>query len=285
MKSEERTFLSTRFSVEVIKEAVNVFDNQVNPTGKLKPSLEMTVVVEDKSIENPNQRADIQRGYDDEEEFFADYRKAPDSARYIRTFGGKNRNIALLRIGSSAETDQSELRVAVKIEAERLAQILAVFNVFEAHRGKSLVAKATLPQKERQPVIFIGHGHSNAWKELRDHLQDKHGFKIEAYELGARAGHAIRDILQSMLEKASMAFLVMTAEDETAGGTFNPRLNVVHEAGLFQGKLGFNRAIILLETEAEEFSNVHGIEEIRFTNIKEVFGDVVATIRREFPNA
>jgi len=48
--------------------------------------------------------------------------------------------------------------------------------------------------------------------------------------------------------------------------------------------LGFNRAIILLQTGATEFSNIHGIEQIRFTNIKEVFGDVLATIRREFPN-
>ena len=285
MRSEERSFLRTRFSVEVIKEAVEVFDQQVNPTGKLKPILDMTVVVEDKSIQNPKQRVDTVRGHDDEEEFFDDYRKAPDSARYIRTFRERNRNIALMRIGSLAETSQSEVRVGVKVEAERKAQILAVFNVFEAHREKSLLARDTLPQKEGQPVIFIGHGHSQAWKELRDLLQDKQGFKIEAYEIGARAGHAIRDVLQSMLEKASMAFLVMTAEDETVSGTFNPRLNVVHEAGLFQGKLGFNRAIILWETGAEEFSNIHGIEEIRFTNIKEVFGDVVATIRREFPNA
>ena len=284
MKSEERTFQRTRFSVEVIKEAVKVFDGQVNATGKLKPVLEMTVIVEGPSIDDPTRRMDVQRGHDDEEEFFADYRKAPDGARYIRTFRERNRNIALMRIGSSAGISESEFRVSVKIEAERTSQILAVFNVFEAHRKESALAIDTTPKKKEQPVVFIGHGHAEAWKELRDHLQDKHGFKIEAYEIGARAGHTIRDILQSMLEKASIAFLVMTGEDETAGGALNPRLNVVHEAGLFQGKLGFNRAIILLETGVREFSNIHGIDEIRFTNIKEVFGDVVATIRREFPN-
>ena len=102
MKSEERIFLRTRFSVEVINEAVKVFDRQVNPTGKLKPVLEMTVIVEGPSIDDPTRRMDVQRGHDNEEEFFADYRKSPDNARYIRTFRERNRNIALMRIGSSA---------------------------------------------------------------------------------------------------------------------------------------------------------------------------------------
>jgi predicted nucleotide-binding protein len=76
----------------------------------------------------------------------------------------------------------------------------------------------------------------------------------------------------------------MTGEDAMQSGDLHPRLNVVHEAGLFQGRLGFNRAIVLLEQGTTEFSNIHSIEQVRFANIKEVFGDVVATIRREFPN-
>jgi len=54
--------------------------------------------------------------------------------------------------------------------------------------------------------------------------------------------------------------------------------------GLFQGRLGFSRAIVLLEDGVEEFSNLHGIQHISFSkgNIKECFGDVLAVIRREF---
>jgi predicted nucleotide-binding protein len=103
--------------------------------------------------------------------------------------------------------------------------------------------------------------------------------------VGARAGHTIRDILETMLNKCSIAFLVMTAEDETVDGGFRARQNVVHEIGLFQGRLGFTRGIVLLEEGAEEFSNISGIEQIRFSRgrIQETFGEVVATIRREFP--
>jgi predicted nucleotide-binding protein len=119
---------------------------------------------------------------------------------------------------------------------------------------------------------------------LKDHLQDKHGYTIEAYETGARSGHCIRDILEEMAAKSSFAILGMTAEDEQADGVHRARQNVVHEAGLFQGRLGFARAIMLLEDGVEEFSNVQGVQYIRFArgNIKESYGEVLATLRREF---
>jgi predicted nucleotide-binding protein len=41
---------------------------------------------------------------------------------------------------------------------------------------------------------------------------------------------------------------------------------------------------MLLEENVEEFSNVQGVQYIRFSknNIKETFGEVLATLRREF---
>ena len=56
----------------------------------------------------------------------------------------------------------------------------------------------------------------------------------------------------------------MTAEDEQADGKLRARENVVHEAGLFQGKLGFRKAIILREENCAEFSNIHGLTQIPF---------------------
>ena len=85
------------------------------------------------------------------------------------------------------------------------------------------------------------------------------------------------------LDEAAISFLVMTAEDEQAGGKFHARMNVVHEAGLFQGRLGFERAIILVEEGFEEFSNIQGLGQIRFPkgNIKAVFDQVRQVIERE----
>ena len=62
------------------------------------------------------------------------------------------------------------------------------------------------------------------------------------------------------------------------------RENVIHEVGLFQGKLGFKRGIIVLEDGCNEFTNISGVQQIRFTkgSIKETYGDILATIYREF---
>lgn len=132
--------------------------------------------------------------------------------------------------------------------------------------------------------IFIGHGRSPQWEVLRDFLVKEHQLKVEAYEIGARAGLTTKEILEEMLEKFSFALLVMTGEDEDAEGKLHARENVIHEVGLFQGKLGFRRAIVLLEQGTEEFSNIRGIEQIRFEKslIKEKFGEVIETLEREF---
>jgi hypothetical protein len=57
---------------------------------------------------------------------------------------------------------------------------------------------ADQPSASTSVVIFVGHGRSQLWRDLKDHLQDKHGYTIEAYETGARSGHCIRDILEEM---------------------------------------------------------------------------------------
>lgn len=92
--------------------------------------------------------------------------------------------------------------------------------------------------------------------------------------------------LLEMLDEAAIAFLIMTGEDEQPDGKIRARMNVIHEAGLFQGRLGFKRAIILLEEGCEEFTNVQGLGQIRFPkgNIKAIFEDVRRVLEREAIN-
>jgi predicted nucleotide-binding protein len=47
-----------------------------------------------------------------------------------------------------------------------------------------------------------------------------------------------------MLDDAGIGFLILTAEDEQTDGKVQARMNVIHEAGLFQGRLGFTKAIV-----------------------------------------
>jgi len=169
----------------------------------------------------------------------------------------------------------------VKIRAPERETIVSISCVFESAAPNCSIKPV---EKGKKPTVFIGHGRSDAWKALKDHLHEQHGFEVVAYEIGARAGHAIRDILEEMLDKSSFALLVMTGEDTDENGQLHARENVIHELGLFQGRLGFSRAIVLLEEKTTEFSNISGIHQIRFRKrgIRETFGDVLATIRREF---
>jgi predicted nucleotide-binding protein len=86
-----------------------------------------------------------------------------------------------------------------------------------------------------------------------------------------------------MLSQATFAVLILTAEDETALGEKRARQNVIHEAGLFQGKLGFRRAILLRQEGTEEFSNVAGLQYISFNGdrIEQAFYEFQRVLKRE----
>ena len=131
--------------------------------------------------------------------------------------------------------------------------------------------------------MFIGHGGSPLWRELKDFLKDRLHLTVDEFNNVPTAGIATADRLSEMLERAAFAFLVMTGEDDQPDGKKRARENVVHEAGLFQGHLGFKRAIILLEEGCEEFSNIHGLGQIRFPkgNISAKFEEIRRVLERE----
>lgn len=125
-------------------------------------------------------------------------------------------------------------------------------------------------------TIFIGHGTSGVWRELKDFIQDRLKLKSEEFNQQAVAGRPTQARLLEMLSSCSFAFLVMTADDDGPNGTRTARPNVIHELGLFQGRLGFERAIVLLEDGCAEFSNIVGLTQLRFPagRVTAVFEDV-----------
>lgn len=263
---KKKTYTAVRFSADVLQEANREICGLVNHDQRDKIYYNFRVEHDDASWK-----------YDNVDEFISDYRRFNGYACF---------NVHLYNYDLDVTAYLRD--TIVSISAPSRPEIEKVFDVFE----KNILAAKLPPLPEPpepdpqkiEPVIFIGHGQSPQWKDLKDHLQDKHGYKVEAYETGARAGHTIRDILEEMVLRSSFALLVFTGEDEQADGGLRARQNVVHEAGLFQGKLGFPRAIMLFENGVEDFSNVAGIQQIRFSksNIKETFGEVLATLKREF---
>ena len=162
----------------------------------------------------------------------------------------------------------------------------AIQFIGEIGRHLELHFSQQLPVPPLRPVgsnVFIGHGRSYAWRELKDFMEDQLGLHVDEFNSIQVAGTSITDRLMEMLRSATIAFLVMTGEDQQPTGELRPRENVVHEAGLFQGHLGFQRAIVLLEEGCAKFSNNAGLIHINFpkNNIRAAFQDVREVLDRE----
>lgn len=266
-----KSFLRTIFDSEFIEKAVNSFIEISGIENFEKSSKYLQI-----SLENESWR------HDSLEEFLADYRK--NSRNFYISISNADYKMSIV-------SNNYPLATIVTIQAPTRKDVEKLFNLYEQNALKffiELTEKEKIEADEEEeninPKIFIGHGRSEQWRDLKDHLHEKHNYEVIAYETGARAGHSIRDILESMLDESSFALLVLTGEDKISDGSLQARQNVIHEAGLFQGSLGFNRAIILLEEGTKDFSNIHGIQQIRYSknNIKETFGEVLATLKREF---
>jgi predicted nucleotide-binding protein len=131
--------------------------------------------------------------------------------------------------------------------------------------------------------VFVGHGGDQTWREVKDFLVDRSHLEYEEFNREATAGISTAERLQKMLDESVFALIVMTAEDEHGDGKRHARENVVHEIGLFQGRVGFRRAIVLLEDGCEEFSNIEGVRQIRFQRgrVSAKFEEIRRTLDRE----
>ena len=175
-----------------------------------------------------------------------------------------------------------------------IAEVMAIRHSFGVCRATATIAKKAASHMERKNKskratdrigtnVFIGHGRSLLWRELKDFVQDRANLPWDEFNRVPIAGVTNIARLSEMLDAAAIAFLVMTAEDEMADGNTQARMNVVHEAGLFQGRLGFTRAIVLLEEGCTEFSNINGLGQIRFPkgNIRAAFEEIRQVLERE----
>ena len=214
--------------------------------------------------------------HDSIEEFFADYNKDINGCHLVCTCGSGT---------SFSYQIVGEAYIDLSVKLVERSQIEAIFNIFDNAVPSSLLPMEFKKEALRKSLkIFIGHGTNPLWREINDYLRDKLKLQTDHFEIGATAGLTAQDILREKINNTSFAFLVFTGDNESADGSLYPRLNVVHEAGLFQGKLGSRKAIILLEEGCSDFSNIHGLQQIRFAkgNIKETFGEIWPLIEREF---
>lgn len=133
----------------------------------------------------------------------------------------------------------------------------------EILKAKTPTAMST----SRRPLgskIFIGHGRDPAWMELRHYLMTRCHLDTDDFDGVSAAGKTVTGRLTEMLDAAAFAIIIMSAEDEVGDGSTRARQNVVHEVGLFQGRLGFDRTIVLMQEGCAPFSNLAGLVYISF---------------------
>jgi predicted nucleotide-binding protein len=258
---KSKIYRMTKFSPEVLTAGLGTFTSIAN--GELR------------RVASDVHLGDEAWVFDNDADFFSTYR---DPKVWFAIFGfvsGDHRMRVVFQ----------DDRTTVTVSLNHGSGVERVFEVFEAQAASSRISEDKRDEALRRWLkIFIGHGRNPLWRDVKDHLAEKHGFKVIAYETGARAGLHITDILKDAQRKTGFAILVMTAENKDIDEVMHARENVIHEIGLFQGKLGTSRAIVLLEDGCTPFSNLAGVQHIPFSaaNIKETFGEVLATIRREF---
>jgi hypothetical protein len=224
---------------------------------------------------------------DTEEEFFAEYRLDDTGTASYEVFCRAADSVVDFLDLNYWHTLNRKTSVRVRLPTR--SDVESVFEVFEDSGEVGNVKPPPRPaaeQPDEVPItVFVGHGKSEAWRDLADHLRNMHGLKVESFESKPRAGMSNLEVVLLMADIADFAVLVHTPEDEAADGTMRARQNVVHETGLFQAQLGPRRAVIVRQEACEDFSNIDGIQEVRFSSqIREVFGELVAVMKREYPD-
>ena len=190
------TFDKTAFGADVLRKAVAILDERTSNNGIIYSLLKTSL-------------GEATWTYDEVEEFWAEYPKATGPV----VFWAKGKGTSELGLVLYVHGTGNRRWTSVSVTGSTRADVESVFNIFEASREASRFPDEPVQAKGK---IFIGHGGSVLWQDLHNHLVNLQGYEVEAYEVGARAGHGVRDLLETMLNSSHMAFLIMTGEDETA---------------------------------------------------------------------
>jgi hypothetical protein len=102
--------------------------------------------------------------------------------------------------------------------------------------SKKSLAHSDISDKKfvSSPCVFIGHGRNKLWARLKMYLEDELALPVIAYESESHTSESIVPVLEKILDQATFAVLVLTAEDETKVGTLRARQNVFMRQASFK---------------------------------------------------
>ncbi|MGF7239335.1 MAG: PfkB family carbohydrate kinase [Frankia sp.] len=138
-------------------------------------------------------------------------------------------------------------------------------------------------RKPRPDGIFIAHGGDPQWLAVKDYLEQEFAAPIYSFESGVWGSSQISSVLNEYLSVCSLAICVLTVEDLIERGRGFARQNVVHELGLFQGRYGQDRVIILVEEGCQFLPDIGSTPPLNFARkaIKQTFWSVKEELLRK----
>ncbi len=193
---KNKWYYNTIFSARVIEEAHDSFLSQLGATKEINNPSFMQVTI-----------CDEEWSFDTRQEFLSEYPKG-NSCYFAHRIQECSFRVYLMYKDITR----------VYVEFPERSKIESIFQVFERNLNESKIVTESEPL-----TIFIGHGHNPQWRDLKDHLHEKHGVNVNHYEIGPRAGKSIKDVLEEMLGESSFALLVLTGEDMQTNGELHAR--------------------------------------------------------------
>ena len=148
---------------------------------------------------------------------------------------------------------------------------------------RAAAEKAVAIDNQPVPSICIGHGKSAVWKDLRNFIHDVLQIESGEFNRVPVAGLTNTARLAELLRLSAFAVLVLTREEEESEGITRAMMTVLHHAGLFQGRLGLGRAVVLLEDGCADLGSIDGLAQMRFPagNVAAVFDDLRTLLEQE----
>jgi predicted nucleotide-binding protein len=178
----------------------------------------------------------------------------------------------IVATGQSAPCDEDPLQLIQEIE--NLAKCLSLANCVASAIPRSLPSP---PPKTNSVFVIHGHDELNR-RRLVDMLRD---FGLTPVVILSKPGQSQTTIekFEREAEACSYAIALLTPDDEVtnrnAGACAQARPNAVFETGWFAGRLGRERALILLKEGTKIHSDLEGINQHRFSeSVEERFRQI-----------
>ena len=176
-------FRSLRFPESVVRRAIAAIDAM--------PDVKAPGRYWALSLENEDERWELEHV----EDFFAGYIAADSSSLHysVEFKSGRVAQLMWIHIPTAQRLPWAPRK---EMTSMRSSTSLGAHGMSRFHRPEQLIQNRK--SSCENPVkfgIFIGHGRSEDWRLLSNHLRDLHGLDVVSFENGARAGHHIREFL------------------------------------------------------------------------------------------